>query len=65
MYNRDKRSPQISQYHEEIHERGRMPSPPMYTLTDLNPTPPSDDESEYVTVVGTTVMVNPSIGRQY
>ena len=65
MYNRDKCSPQIPQCHEQIHERGRMPSPPMYTLTDLNPIPPDDDESEYVTVVGTTVMANQSIGRQY
>ena len=65
MYIRDKRSPQIPQCHEEINERGRMPSPPMYMLTDLNPTPPGDDESEYATVVGTNVMANQSIGRQY
>ena len=59
MYNRDKRSPQIPPCHEEINERGRMPSPPMYMLTDLNPTPPSD-KSEYATDVGTNVMANQS-----
>ena len=47
----------LSTMKESTRGEGCPVLPCIIMLTDLNPTPP-DDESDYVTVVGTTVMAN-------